>query len=82
MRTRFGRLGIVPGLRFTFADGQKAWEEWGFNCGPGALCAALTPEQLRPHLLDFESKRYTNPTLMEDVLNGMGVGWLPGVPER
>lgn len=33
----------------------------------------MTPNEIRPHLLDFESKGYTNPTLMYDVLKGLGV---------
>jgi len=54
---------------------QAAADEWGFNCGPGALCAVLrkTPEQIRPHLLDFEKKGYTNPKLMADILHGLEV---------
>lgn len=54
---------------------NKAADEFGFNCGPGALCAVLgmTPDQLRPHLLDFEAKRYTNPTLMAAILRSLGV---------
>ena len=57
-------------LRFTKDDAERAWQEWGFNCGPGALCAILnlTPHELRPLLGDFEAKRYTNPTLMWKIL--------------
>ncbi len=53
---------------------QKAANDWNFNCGPGALCAVLnlTPDQLRPHLGDFEQKGYTNPTLMLNVLTSLG----------
>lgn len=67
----------VGGVRYTATDFYTASEEWGFNCGPGALCAVLnlTPNELRPHLLDFESKGYTNPTLMYGVLDGLGVKW-------
>lgn len=62
-------------VRFSAEDAWRASDEWHFNCGPGALCAVLdmTPDELRPRLLDFESKGYTNPTLMTDVLSGMGV---------
>lgn len=64
-------------LKFNSADVAKAADEWGFNCGPGALCAILgmSPDEIRPHLLDFEKKRYTNPTLMRDILRGMGLKW-------
>lgn len=62
-------------IRFTLEDAQRASDEWRFNCGPGALCAVLgmTPAELRPHLRDFEAKGYTNPTLMADILRGIGV---------
>lgn len=61
--------------RFDLNDAQRAAEAWNFNCGPGALCAVLgmTPDEIRPHLLDFESKGYTNPTLMFDILHGLSV---------
>lgn len=60
---------------FTLAQAEVAAATWGFNCGPGALCAILgmTPDELRPHLGDFEKKRYTNPTLMASILRGLGV---------
>jgi hypothetical protein len=60
---------------FTLEQAQKAADEWRFNCGPGALCAVLhkTPDEIRPHMMDFESKGYTNPTLMLDVLRGLNV---------
>lgn len=63
-------------IRFDLAAAQNAADEWHFNCGPGALCAVLdmTPTEIRPHLLDFETKRYTNPSLMADVLRGL---WIP-----
>ena len=52
---------------------RDANESWGFNCGPAALCAVtgLTPDQVRPHLGDFESKRYTNPSLMAESLRSL-----------
>lgn len=67
---------MIP-LRFTAEDADRAHEEWGANCGPGAIAAicGLTLDELRPHLGDFERKRYTNPTLMWRVLNSLGVEW-------
>jgi hypothetical protein len=64
-------------VRFTLDDAQRAGDEWRFNCGPAALCAVLdmTPDEIRPHLLDFERKGYTNPTLMFDVLKNLGVNY-------
>lgn len=62
-------------LRFDLADVQRAHDGWGFNCGPGALCAVLdlTPDELRPHLGDFEAKRYTSPSMMAGILHGLKV---------
>lgn len=64
-----------PKVRFTLDDAQRAADAWKFNCGPGALCGALsmTPDEIRPHLLDFERKGYTNPTLMASILRGLNV---------
>lgn len=64
-----------PALRFGKAEAEAAAEAWGFNCGPGALCAVLgkTPDELRPHLGGFEVKGYTNPSLMFEVLRGLQV---------
>jgi hypothetical protein len=71
-------------VRFSLDDAQRAGNEWRFNCGPGALCALLgtTPDEIRPRLLDFERKGYTNPTLMKSILGGLGVrfNWVV-VPE-
>lgn len=62
-------------VRFTIDDVQRAGDEWRFNCGPAAICAVLdmTPDEIRPHMLDFEGKGYTNPTLMLDVLKNLSV---------
>jgi hypothetical protein len=61
---------MTPSLRFTAADAERAADEWGFNCGPAALCAALelTPGELRPHLGDFEAKGFMNPTMVKQAL--------------
>ena len=71
MRTKSGvRL-------LTLDEAQAAGDEWGFNCGPAALCAVLelSPADIRPHLGDFEKKRYTNPTLMASILRGLGINF-------
>lgn len=62
-------------LRFGLDEANEASRAWGFNCGPGALCAVLgvTPDELRPNLGDFEQKGYTNPSLMASVLRRYGV---------
>ncbi|NQT91950.1 MAG: hypothetical protein HQ559_04245 [Lentisphaerae bacterium] len=61
---------LLRPIKFGVGMVNTASEEWGFNCGPGALCAVLhmTPEELRPHMGDFESKEYTNPRLMRSIL--------------
>lgn len=66
---------IAP--RFTFDDAKRAHKDWGANCGPGALAvvAGLSLDQVRPYLGDFESKGYTNPTLMFDSLRRIGLSW-------
>ena len=63
--------------RFTYEDQQAANAEWAANCGPGAVAAmtGLTLTELRPQMGDFERKRYTNPTLMWEVLNRLGCRW-------
>jgi len=60
--------------RFSYEDMCRANEEWGANCGPGAIAAicGLTLDELRPHLGDFEEKGYTNPTLMFEILERIG----------
>jgi hypothetical protein len=64
-----------PPLRLTYDDGERAFNEWGANCGPAAICAVTgkTLEEIRPHLGDFEQKHYTNPTLMFESLTRLGV---------
>ena len=66
---------LVDGVRFGLDEARAGSDEWGFNCGPGALCAVLdrTPAEIRPHLGDFERKRYTNPSLMAAILQGLRV---------
>jgi hypothetical protein len=68
---------VITRPRFTAADAERASETWGANCGPGAIAAMLgmTLDELRPHLGDFEAKGYTNPTLMFETLNRLGVTW-------
>ena len=62
-------------LRFGISEAQAATEDWGFNCGPAALCAVLgkTPSEIRPFLREFERKGYTNPTLMSSILHDLRV---------
>jgi hypothetical protein len=61
-------------VRISVEDAEHANDVWGCNCGPGALAAitGLTLDQVRPHMGDFERKRYTNPTLMFAALKSIG----------
>ena len=70
-------MSAPPRARFTPDEGDGAAYEWGFNCGPGALCLlfGLTPDEVRPHLDGFERKGYTNPTLMYGALRSLGKIW-------
>jgi hypothetical protein len=65
---------LVTAPRFTADDLQRAQQEWGANCGPGALAAicGLSLDEVRAHMGDFERKRYTNPTLMISALHRIG----------
>jgi hypothetical protein len=74
-----GAAKMIP-LRFTLEQAISAGEDWGANCGPGALAAITgkTLDEIRPHMGDFEAKRYTNPTLMFQALKSLGVAWRCG----
>lgn len=68
-------LVSIPMLRFTEDDARRAFDDWGSNCGPGAIAAVvgMTLDELRPHLGDFERKGYTNPTLMFEILRRLNL---------
>lgn len=72
-------MSIDPRLTMKFSDDDyyRACEQWGANCGPGAIAAILdtTLDKIRPHLKEFEYKHYTNPRLMFSILSGLGVRW-------
>jgi hypothetical protein len=65
----------LPKLLFDEAAARAASDAWGLNCGPAAIAAicGYSLEGVRPFLGDFEQKRYTNPSLMFNVLERMGV---------
>lgn len=62
-------------LRFNEADADRASKAWGANCGPGALAAVtgMTLDEVRPHLIGFDAKRYTNPTMMLAALRSLSI---------
>ena len=63
---------MIP-VRFTQDDANRAHDEWGANCGPGALAAimGMTLDEARPRLIGFDAKGYTNPTMMFDALKSV-----------
>lgn len=69
--------------RFTRDDAERAHDVWGANCGPVALAlvAGKTLDEVRPHLGDFEAKRYMNPTLMFDSLRRLNLRWHCGAAQ-
>jgi hypothetical protein len=60
---------------FTEEDAQRAYDEWGCNCGPTALAFALQIplDAVRSLIPDFEERRYTSPTMMRMALENAGV---------
>lgn len=68
---------MKPGTYFTAEDAARAHDQWGANCGPGALAAVmkLTLDQVRPYLPDFDRKRYTNPLMMYAALRSLRAQW-------
>lgn len=62
---------------FTIEEAQHAADEWGANCGPGAIAAVLglTLDAVHPHMQDFERKRYSNPKLVFAALLSLGAQW-------
>lgn len=65
--------------KFDLGDQQRAFDEWGANCGPGAVAAIMdmSLDDVRPIMAaeGFEAKRYTNPTMMNAVLRRVGRPW-------
>jgi len=61
---------LVITLRFDQRDFEQANAEWGCNCGPSALAAALGITLDRAHELipEFDDRRYTSPRMMKDAL--------------
>lgn len=59
---------------FTEAEAKAAYDDWGCNCGPTALAFALqtTLDVVRTAIPDFDSRRYTSPTMMSEALSRLG----------
>jgi hypothetical protein len=66
---------VVKAMAFGLDEAIAAGEAWGANCGPGALAAVLglSLDAVRPHLVGFDAKRYTNPRMMRAALDSLKV---------
>ena len=66
-----------PFIHFTAEAQQKAYELWGANCGPNALAVVSWKplDEMPKYLIGFDLKRYTNPSMMENGLNLLGLKW-------
>ena len=64
-------------LRFTPEQAERAYNDWGCNCGPTALAAimGMTLDDVRPLIPGFDAKHYTNPTMMNEALRSIGRPW-------
>lgn len=69
---------MIP-LKFTEADANRAYEEWGANCGPGALAAIVGQHinSVRTHIALFDQRHYTNPSMMFHALRSLSVSFKP-----
>lgn len=54
-------------------DTEAAYDAWGANCGPCSLAAmaGVPLEEICPHLGEFASRRYMNPTHMYEALKSL-----------
>jgi hypothetical protein len=64
-----------PVVYFTPEDLERAWDEWGCNCGPAALAVAIgrTPDAVRNYINHFQERHYTNPTMMVSALRELRI---------
>lgn len=66
-------VAMPPALPYTTEESERANAEWGANCGPHSLAAALgkSLEEVRPSLQGFPG--YMNPTMIRNALAFFGV---------
>lgn len=64
-------------VRFSIDEAQRYYDEWRFNCGPGALCAVTgcTPIAALEALPKFRERGYTNPKMMRRGLELRSAKW-------
>ncbi len=62
-------------LNFTEADSDRANTDWGANCGPHSLAAALWLDlsTVRDFMPEFAAKGFTTPTMIEAALDRAGI---------
>ena len=67
---------MIP-TQFNANDAERAYDEWGANCGPGAIAAimGMTLDEVRPHIPGFNEKHYTSPSMMNAALRSIGRPW-------
>src|SRR5688572_16319757 len=63
---------------FTEQDMERAAAEWGCNCGPSAMAFAIQqPLDVARHAIpEFETKRYTSPSMMKLALHSLKFGFM------
>lgn len=64
-------------LNFTEEDSIRAFDEWGANCGPHSVAAALWLDlsTVRDLMPEFHGRGYTTPTMIEAVLTRTGINY-------
>ena len=70
-------IAARPVLGYDVEGANKAWLEWGANCGPWALAAALGKDldEVRPLLPAFARRRFVTEIDMRAALSAAGVSW-------
>lgn len=73
----------IPKLRFSLEDQQRAYDEFGANCGPGAVAGVCgyTPGEVLNVMPEFERRRSTTEIMLTAALDGLGVIWEERTPD-
>jgi len=64
-----------PLVRWTEEECDTAHDEWGANCGPHSIAAALgkTLKEVRPHIPNFRG--WMNPTQVGETIRNLGAAY-------